>query len=161
MGHQGILDRKIQGNVHIEARGGANMSYAWQFARRPYMCYDVVVIMLGGNDISNGEPIPALVNEARRVARAFFTNHCSVQRVIFPSIWPRYEHQFNVRAQRYFDALKSLEDNHSNVTCWKWDWRQPWQTIDGVHLSPQGYEKAIKYLIAIIVWAAHRCNSGQ
>ena len=46
---------------------------------------------------------------------------------------------------------KKLYDN-PQITYWRWDRRQPWRTVDRVHLTYRGYSKAIKYLMAKILW---------
>lgn len=151
-----MFTQRIHGRVEIEARSGANLAYAWRFAHGPYIGADVVIIMLGGNDLSNGASTTSLVSEAGRLAEAFLQTH-AVQRVIFPSIWPRASAQFNRRANLYFRSLSTtLESRNRAISCWRWDLRQPWETVDGVHLTPRGYRKAVVYLCAIIVWAARR-----
>ena len=148
-----LLGNRLQG-VSIEwlHRGGAGITFAETNTHRA-RGHLLVVLMLGGNDIANGMSPEELSERIRRVVDRLLQEgpHC----VIVPSIWPRQDGSFNNQIRKYADIMESRHHSNPVLTFWRWDNRQSWRTYDGVHLQQRGYERAIRTLVAMIVWAIH------
>ena len=138
--------------IDFVARPGGSMAFAYQQIQLASR-YDIVIVMLGGNDLANGASVPALVDQAHRVAGALLS--VGVRRVVFPSIWPRWNGAFNAKAWQYSMQIERRYQGCYDITGWIWDRRQPWLTYDGVHLEQAGYKKASRYLLSIVIWAIH------
>ena len=106
--------------------------------------------MLGGNDIANGMSPEELAARVRRVADQMVQEGPDC--VIVPSIWPRQDGVFNDRIRRYADVMEGRYFGDPLLTFWRWDNRQSWRTYDGIHLMQRGYIRAVKTLVAMIVW---------
>ena len=146
-----LLDYHLRGvRVDWWHKGGAGISYAEECL--PYIRgYKVIIVMLGGNDIDNGMS-PAQLQQ--RVA--WITNEMLKRGpdcVIVPSIWPRQNFFFNNTIRYYADVMERQYFGDPSVTFWRWDNRQSWKTYDGVHLPLAGYERAIRTIVSMIVWA--------
>ena len=134
-------------------RGGATVAFAeantFQARGRK-----IVILMIGGNDLDNGMSPAQLADRVGSVAWEFIRDS-QVEAVAITAIWPRRDRVFNARARQYADIMDSRFSGNSQVTFWRWDRRQPRFTIDGVHFTDHGYEVAMKYLTAVIVWVVH------
>ena len=116
--------------------------------------YDVVVIMAGGNDLDAGAKWPYFNTTYNQIAEE--AQYYGVKKVVITSIWPRWDKRFNSRARQLEEQTEERFKQHSRVTYWSWDKRQSYVTYDGVHLRRKGYEKAITYLLAPILWIIKR-----
>lgn len=112
---------------------------------------DLLVLMIGGNDLGNGATDTAIISSLDRVVRKALDS--GFKAVTVTSLWPRQSSQYN---RRVFELNKRLENTFSgynNVHFWSWDRRMSYRTYDGVHLEENGYRKAIKYLLAAVLWS--------
>ena len=114
--------------------------------------HHIVVAMVGGNDISNGQPETAVAQRLHSLALALLERD-GVEIVVLPTLWPRASRDFNRRAKAVSELLEARCGADPRVVIWRWDRRQPWRAPDGVHLTPNGYQRAARYLAAAIVWA--------
>ena len=131
-------------------RGGADITFAESNVHRA-RGHQLVIVMLGGNDIANGTSPEDLATQTGRLVDNLHLQ--GPDNVIVPSIWPRQSRSFNDRIMRYADIMESRHYRDPVLTFWRWDNRQPWRTYDGVHLLRRGYERATRTLVAMIVWA--------
>ena len=147
---QHILGNHLQ-EVSVDwlHQGGAGVSFAERNIRRA-RGYLIVIIMLGGNDIANGMSPEQLADRMNQVANDILDEgpHC----VIIPSLWPRQNKIFN-NHRSYADRMEERYFMDPVITFWRWDVRQTWSTYDGVHLERRGYERAVRTIVAMIVWA--------
>ena len=152
--YQHLITAKLrQGRVSIDwrFRGGAYLDFAEREVERAYG-YDIIVMMVGGNDLDRGTPRASI--EASYARMENLARIRGVKRLIVTSIWPRRDANFNAVARTHARVCSSLYQNlrRNLITFWEWDERQPFRTYDGVHLEHHGYEKAVKYLLAPILW---------
>lgn len=148
-----ILQAKLHHNrirVNFVHRGGAHLSFAESEVKKAYG-YDIVLIMVGGNDLDRGATIPYFEASYRRIETA--ARERGITQIIITSVWPRHNGLFNHRATLLTQHLWTLFQYNQLVTFWQWDYRQSFMTYDGVHLMLRGYRKAISYLLAPILWA--------
>ena len=118
------------------------------------MDVDVVVLMLGGNDLDSGMSATQLADRIGHLGRQMVDQY-RAQTVVITSQWPRTSQQYNLRAREFASIMERRHLGDEAVTFWLWDRRQPWRNRDGTHLTDHGYRTAVRYLQAIIVWAAH------
>ena len=153
--HEALLRAKLNyGRLQMTYRypGGARRDFAIE--EMFYTCqFDVVVIMVGGNDLDSGAgPIhfqasyKQIEDQARRAG---------VKSLIITSIWPRHNPVFNRNARAHTTFFSNMYYDHNLITFWQWDDRQPFRTYDGVHLQWSGYKKAMTYLLAPILWVVN------
>jgi len=116
--------------------------------------YDIVILMVGGNDIDNGMSPTQLADRIGYAASHMVSDH-GAGSVMVSSLWPRRNSAFNRRALEFADIMERRHYFDGRVAFWLWDRRQPWHTYDGVHLDRHGYQVAMRYLQAQIVWAIH------
>ena len=153
-----LIDSKLrQGyvTVDLEFRGGSGLSFAEERLRRA-RGYDIVIIMVGGNDLDRGATHVCFEHAYAVFER--LARQAGIRSVIITSLLPRQDPWFNTRARQHFrecwDRYYGRRD--SIITFWQWDLRQPFRTIDGVHLERPAYRKAVKSLLAPILWVVNR-----
>ena len=130
-------------------RGGAGIDFGERCVQ-DVRGYTLVILMLGGNDIANGMSPHQLMDRIGSLTSIMLQQGPDC--IIVPSLWPRQDGIYNNLIRQYADLLESRHFMDPGVTFWRWDNRQPWRTIDGVHLLDHGYERATRTLIAMIVW---------
>jgi hypothetical protein len=135
-------------------RGGASIAFAEENVHRA-ASHRVIVVMLGGNDIDNGMSPLQLADRAGLLAHELLRQGSDVDAVVITSLWPRQDRHFNARAREYAGIMERRFFGDPQITFWLWDRRQPWRTVDGVHLLRHGYQVAVTYLVAAVVWAIH------
>ena len=139
--------------MHYLFRDDATLPFASEQAQMASNCHcDIVVVMLGGNDIDNRVPIPFIIDAIQEAGEALCENE-NVRRVIFTSLWPRRDASFNRKIKDLDEKLDRYFEHGSKIAVWKWDRRQPTYTYDGVHLADNGYRRAANFLMAPIKWA--------
>ena len=109
----------------------------------------MVILKIGGNDIDPGMPIFKLVDRLVKVAKAILCGEPEV--VDIASKWPRQDIRFNKKIKELEEIMYEKLYDNPQITYWRWDRRQPWRTVDRVHLTYHGYAKAIKYLMFMIL----------
>ena len=121
--------------------------------------YDILIVMAGGNDLASG----AKLDYYRRYYDIIETEarEMGVQQVIITSFWPRQDSAYNTMVRQHHEYWTAHYDHHNLMTFWTWDRRQCFRTYDGIHLEQRGYQKAIRYLIAPILWAIKRIERAQ
>lgn len=150
---QYIIERlHYRDSVSFLGIGGATVSV---LARRlvDTIGYDFVVIMVGGNDISNGVTIHTLMQgyeflHERLMARG-------VRAVAFASVWPRADSHFNRLADTLSESMFRRYGCPKlfGLVFWLWDRRQPMRTRDDrVHLTDHGYQRSVVYCFSICLW---------
>lgn len=115
--------------------------------------YDIVCLMVGGNDVSNGISANSLVQSYEELATTLW--NLGIRTVVFASMWPRADRSFNRMIGRVSQIMENRYMGHRRIVFWKWDRRQPMRTYDGVHLTVHGYKKACVYLVSLLVWVLH------
>ena len=138
-------------------RGGATCAFVRNNLNRASQNH-VVVIMTGGNDLQRGISPQAVADELQQLARDCLQLP-GVERVIITESWPRTDQLYNQAALQLASILDARFYGHPAITFWVWDLRQPWRNVDGVHLTTNGYRRAVRYLYSALAWATHprRC----
>ena len=150
--------RHLDGHLRLVSvewlfRGGATVAFAEDNTQQA-RGHKIVVLMIGGNDLDNGMSPHQLADRVGYLAFRYI--RCAhVDAVAVTSIWPRRDRTFNARAREYAEIMESRFHGDPQVTFWLWDRRQPMRSEDGVHFTRHGYEVAMTYLMAIIVWVIH------
>ena len=109
--------------------------------------------MLGGNDLDNGCSEYQLADRVIHVANSMILHSYYTEAVIITSLWPRSSQEYNRRARLYAALMERRLSADTQVVFWLWDRRQPWRNTDGTHFTQHGYDVAMRYLVAPIVWA--------
>jgi lysophospholipase L1-like esterase len=151
--HSHALERLQSITVDWAFRGGATTKFAEEQVDKADG-HQVVVIMLGGNDLANGMPVDTLVERLHALAYSYLRKP-QVKCVVLPSVWPRGDEAFNRKAATLSEQLEIKYRGHPSITYWQWDKRQSWRNSDGVHLLDNGYRRAVRYLSSAILWAIH------
>ena len=137
-------------SVRWHWRGGAGID--WAERQVAYASdFQIVVIMVGGNDIDNGMPIYRLADRLGRLAHDIIA--AGAEAVVVTSLWPRSNNAYNTRARAFAHIMEQRFYNDPQVTFWLWDRRQSWRNYDGVHFTYHGYRQAMRYLISGIIWS--------
>lgn len=147
-----IIDRKCREgamDISFYHRGGARLDFVERNLDHAIGC-DMLVIMVGGNDLASGIPQNSLVAAYDRITRRAL--ELGIRAVVITSVWPRRDYRFNQRAMHLSQALYDHYLPVERVMFWHWDRRQSFKTYDGVHLEQKGYKKAVTYLLAAILW---------
>ena len=152
-----LLEEKLhrgQMRVDFMFRGGAKLDWVLHNIDEAEG-YDILVVMAGGNDLSSG------------ATKHYFDRHYQwleeqawrlrLKSVIITSIWPRGDRQYNRMALAHNTYMVHKYFPNPFVTFWEWDLRQPFRTVDGVHLEQKGYKKSMTYLLAPINWVVNHC----
>lgn len=148
---RGALDRKMGngGEVSFLYRGGVGLQFVMD-SMHEAAGYDMLVVMAGGNDLASGAPeayfdycYDRILLEARRLR---------IKATVFTSLWPRQNAVYNTKLKQINKNMLDKYKGHLDAVFWQWDKRQPMRTYDRVHLERRGYERAIGYLVAAIVW---------
>ena len=134
--------------IDLLYRGGTGIQFGMNNVTEA-RAYDIVVIMLGGNDIANGASIHNITRRLEDLANALIR---SVRHVIITSIWPRQNRSFNSTAQQITEYLLQRYRNHRDITFWTQDRRLSMALIDGTHLRPRAYQRAAMYILSPILW---------
>ena len=90
-----------------------------------------------------------MVDRLEKVAKAILREGPDV--VGIASIWPKLDTRFNKKIKELEEIMYEKLYDNPQITYWRWDRRQPWRTVDRVHLTYHGYAKAIKYLMFMIL----------
>lgn len=158
------LDRKMAPEVEVTmlCRGGTGLQYIKDNIEQA-RGFDMLLVMTGGNDVANGKPFSFFQKKYSEITAE--ARHRGVRAIVFSSIWPRKDtnfnnciRQLNDRSPHNANSLDAVARNNGAVF-WDWDRRQPLQTFDGVHLKRRGYQRSIVYLVAAIVWAKNHTLS--
>lgn len=146
------LDRKLGagGEATFLCRGGVGLQFVIDRMSEAGG-YDIVVVMAGGNDLASGAPDSFFTRCYDRIRSE--AQRLRVKITIFTSIWPRQCTAYNNRLRPLMENMMARYTNLPDVVFWQWDRRQSLKTYDGVHLHKRGYQKAVTYLLAPIVWA--------
>ena len=142
--------REVQ--VNWSWQGGAGIHWAEQQVGCTGS-YDMVVLMIGGNDLDNGCSVGQLANRVEHLANDII--RAGVQAVVITSLWPRSNTAYNTNAREYASVMERHLQGNPLVTFWLWDRRQAWRNYDGVHFLYHGYRQAMRYLISGIIWMVH------
>ena len=137
-------------SVSFSHRGGAGLNFVINNLEQA-RGFDILVIMAGGNDLTRGAKIPYFQQTYDTIEET--ARELGVQQVIITSFWPRRAPSYNQMAREHHEYFEDHFIVNGLMTFWSWDRRQSFRTFDGVHLEQKGYQKAIKYLIAPILWA--------
>ena len=154
--YRGLMDGKLnRGEIAVSFvyRGGAGLDFIlcnMEQARG----YDILIVMAGSNDLSRQAKRPYFEHCYRIIEER--SRELGVRQTVITSFWPRKDVQYNRVALLHHQHMSVCLKDHPRMTYWSWDRRQPSRTYDSVHLHQHGYEKAVKYLIAPILWAAKR-----
>ena len=141
-----IIDHKLKWtNVQFIHRGGAQLNFVEENLYRAYGC-DILIVMAGGNELEHAS-LGYYETVYERIVQNAREN--GIQAIVFPSLWPRAQSNYNRKALQVAERMDEKYWLHPYVISWMWDKRQPMRTIDGVHLHPSGYKKAMRYLIAL------------
>lgn len=154
----GVRERLAGIETNFMGAGGSGSEFVLSNAWRADG-YRVVIVMTGGNDLANGHSLPHIIRQYQLIADSLLSRR-GVEAVIFPSIWPRRDNRFNGGATQLADCIQHLFRNNSRVALWRWDRRQPFRTYDGVHLTQNGYRRAMRYLVPIILWAVYNLQTS-
>ena len=106
----------------------------------------MIMFVIGSNDLSNGKGVLALYNEMIGYAKPYLEKgFCS--RVVIMTLLLR-SNQWYMERMRQFNSMLTSNTNSSIVG---WYWSKPLRRHmsflhDGVHLTDEGYRKAVKYL---------------
>ena len=131
------------------ARGGANVHFLNQSIPRA----DMAVIMIGSNDIDNGSSAHDLMCKIYHNAMKYIELGL-VKHVIVMGLWPRNSYVFN-RYATYFNALGHALRGDRHVTFWQWSRKLTIRlSYDGVHGLPVVYMRAIRYVLAPVLWVS-------
>ena len=151
--HRNLLHEKLnRGEVSVSFlhRGGAELQFILQNMDQA-RGFDIVIVKASGNDLANGAQPPyysyyydSIEAKAREL---------NISQVIITSLWPRHNPSYHAVARQHFKYWSGHYSQHNFITFWSWDRRQSYRTYDGTHLEQRGYEKAVQYLIAPILWA--------
>lgn len=114
----------------------------------------IAIILIGGNDLSNGMSARQLADRIGYAAEQMCTEY-GADAVAIASIWPRADSVFNRAAMEFAGIMERRFFGDPRVTFWLWDRRQPFRTYDRTHLYLHGYYRAMTYLVAVIVWVIH------
>ena len=139
-------------------RGGAVLADAERISHQTIQDHRVVVLMVGGNDLANGTSPDSILRRWHELAKRWLGLR-GVRTVVLPMVWPRGGGLFNRRARSLSERLQARYQGRRDIVYWEWDRRQPWKTVDGVHLSRRGYRRALRYLVAVVVWTIHHTRS--
>lgn len=148
--HCQFMDRIIGVSVEFRGLGGATVATLSNRCQ-DVIGYHTVVIMVGGNDLSNGWSSSAVSQSLENLATQ--VRGLGVRRVVLVSIWPRANRRYNDRARTVNLLLMTRYHQNRQIIHWQWDTRQPFATYDGTHLLLNGYRRAARYLVAAIVWS--------
>lgn len=129
--------------------GGTGLQYVINNAELAHG-YDIVILMTGGNDLDNGASETQLITDYSFAASLLMAE--GVQQILITAIWPRQNAQFNSAARDLAEKLEARYYGHPIITFWLSERRQSFFTIDGVHLSSEGYQSASRYLASAIIW---------
>ena len=130
--HAHTMRQKLQ-NVDLDFihRGAAGIQFGMDRSKDA-RGYDIVIVMLGGNDIANGA---SSYNVSRRlVDLADELLERGVQHMVITTIWPRASKSFNRTAREVSEYLLRIYRDHHDITCWAQDRRLPMTVVDGTHL---------------------------
>lgn len=147
-----IFDWKLRdGSIELNFlyKGGAHLhDVEEKFDDLPVA--DLLVLMVGGNDVADGATDSYVEASYERVLRRALDR--GFKAVTMTSLWPRFNGRYNEKIFRLNSTLFEKYDKCSNARYWLWDERQPFKTTeDRVHLEKKGYRKAAFYLIGAIV----------
>ena len=103
--------------------------------------HQIVVLMLRGNVSRKGDPGDKLLH-------SYYT-----EVVVITSLWPMSSQEYNRWARLYAALMERRLSADTQVVFWLWEFRQPWRNTESTHITQQGYDVAMRYLVAPIVWA--------
>lgn len=141
-----------QVTVHWSWRGGAGIEWAEEQVGRTGS-YNLVVLMIGGNDLENWCSPYQLADRMEHLANRMIAT--GTQAVAITSLWPRSNTRYNLDARLYAGMMERRLQGNPVTTFWLWDRRQAWRNYDGVHFLYHGYRLAMRYLISLVVWIIH------
>lgn len=145
-----IREHLQQVDVRWLWRGGAGIEWAEQQIEQAVRAR-IIILFIGGNDLANGWCSPLqLADRMGRLAQDFL--NAGAELVVIPSLWPRSNAVYNSAARGYATLMEASFYGHPEISFWLWDRRQSWLNYDGIHFAPHGYELAIRYLVAIVIW---------
>lgn len=151
-----IMSRKLyRGDVEVDFvfKGGAHLHHMEE-KLADMEPVDLLVLLVGGNDVDDGATNSAVIASFDRIARKALDK--GFKAVTITSLWPRRSVKYNDRIFELNGLLSQRFAGYSNVSFWMWDRRQTFKTYDGVHLELAGYKRAIKYLVAAVLWSVKR-----
>lgn len=151
-----ILTSRLE-NTIVTVRGVGGATITSLTARLDQIpTYDAVILMVGGNDLSNGVSLHSIMQSYENLGRRLLSR--GIRRVVITSVWPRSNRRFNLDARRLAHWMYERYYGDHQLTYWIWDRRQTLRTVDGVHLHKNGYRRAMGYLMSIAVWVLNRLN---
>ena len=131
-------------DITFRCKGGAHASYLE--IPPDQKTFDMIMFVIGSNDLSNGKGVLPLYNEMIGYAKQYLEKgFCS--RVVIMTLLPR-SNQWYMERMRQFNSMLTSNTNNTIVG---WYWSKPLRRHmallhDGVHLTDDGYRKAVKYL---------------
>ena len=137
-------------SVSFSHRGGAGLNFILNNIEQA-RGFDILIIMAGGNDLTRGAKIPYFKQTYDTIEE--MARELGVKQVIITSFWPRRAPAYNHMAREHHEYFEDHFRTNRLMTFWNWDRRQAFRTYDGVHLEQRGYQKAVRYLIAPILWS--------
>lgn len=148
--HRKWMEEKL-GQVRLdwECRGGAVIDTIYD-RRALARGYDIVLLMVGGNDLANGADVRTVCHGLSDLADRILAQ--GVGTVVITALWPRRNRRYNHRARLITERLGRRYEGDRQVVFWRTDKRLPRRLVDGVHLYPGGYFKAARYLLSAILW---------
>lgn len=150
---RGRADRSLrQVSLEFVYRGGAHIRFAEE-RRHLASRRDVVVLCIGGNDLSDSRVTPTQVADRLYALAERLIDHCEVQCVVVMALWPRSSGPYNRRVAEVNGDLERRMRLHPAMALWQWNTRLRLRNYDGVHLERQNYDRAVRSLVAAIVWA--------
>ena len=114
---------------------------------------DIIILMIGSNDISNGYPARGLLSILIDKAKFLLANQ-RAKHVIIMSLWARNSRQFNQHA-KYFNSLGTCLYGNPGITFWQLSKKLTVKlSLDGVHCIPRTYARSARYILSAVVWVA-------
>jgi lysophospholipase L1-like esterase len=153
------MDSRLEDmEMEFKAKGGVHIGYVESILEEVEDC-DILVVMAGGNELQEAsfQYYTAAHDRILAAARAR-----GIKAVVFPSIWPRSDNDYNAKARRLANYMNTRYWKHPLAVHWEWDRRQAMRNYDGVHLLKRGYAKAARYLVSLILWTKrNRLTQGR
>ena len=127
-------------------------------ARAPFVAvpsnqstYDIIVFVIGSNDLGDGKGIVILYNELIGYANQYVEGAYCI-RVLIMTLLPRSDNDYMERMRQFNRMLTS--NSNDRVIGWHWSKKMAryMQLKDAVHLTDFGYRKAAMYLASPIFY---------
>jgi hypothetical protein len=128
--HQHILAKKLKHvKFYFYHQGGAHLDFVENNLHRAEG-FDILVVMAGGNELLEASKQYYMAAHDRILTAC---RELGIRVTIFPSIWPRGDRQFNIKAKQLAEFMAESFQDHPRAVHWMWDRRLPMKNYDGTH----------------------------